>query len=361
MWRFTVSTLFCLLGASSSAGSGVPARANTDYAVVERISGPRSVTGWDDATVDARARRLFLATSYSSGDGVTMLDLSSGQTIAKFVTAAVPHGFAILGDGSAAVADAGQNAVVFFDATTGKVLASVGTGKPPKPDGWHNPDALLLEAKSGLLVAVNHDSGSLALVDVTRHATVGSIHVGGELEGAAAKGDGTVYVNVASANAIAVVDVPARKVIRRLTLKGCEEPTGLTYDVADGVVISVCGNGFAKFLDPDTGADLASVRIGKGADGVMYDPQRKVVFTAGGDDATLSVIRISDRQHIVLTQTLDTQPGTRLGALDPSTGKLYLPTAKPDLKASPLRLPGLPPIPPALSGSFEFLVIAKQP
>jgi DNA-binding beta-propeller fold protein YncE len=360
MWRYVALPVACLIALPSSADSGAPEKANGEYAIVERIPGPSSVTGWDEAAVDGSPKRLFLATSYSSGAGVTMLDLSSGQATSNFVAAKRPHGFAIVAGGTAAVSDAGKNAVLFFDEATGKVVASVGTGKPPKPEGWQNPDALLLEPATGLLVAVNHDSGALALVDVSRHAVVGSIEIGGELEGIDAKGDGTVYVNVASANAIAVVNLPARKLIRKLALKGCEEPTGLAFDAADGLIISVCSNGLAKFVDPETGSELASVRVGKGADGVMYDPRRKMVFVAGGDEGTLSVIRLSDRNHVVLTQTLGTQPGTRLGVVDPSTGRLYLPTAKPDLKAPPVRLPGLPPFPPALSGSFEFLVVTQR-
>jgi DNA-binding beta-propeller fold protein YncE len=358
-WRHPAPLAACLIALSSSAGSAAAEKPNGEYTIVERISGPSSVAGWDEAAVDASSKRLFLATSYSSGAGVTMLDLSSGQATSNFVIAKRPHGFAIVGGGTAAVSDAGKNAVLFFDEATGKVVASVGTGKPPKPEGWQNPDALLLEPATGLLVAVNHDSGTLALVDVNRHAVVGSVEIGGELEGVDAKGDGTIYVNVASANAIAVVDLKARKLIRRLSLKGCEEPTGLAFDRADGLIISVCSDGLAKFVDPETGSELASVRVGKGADGVMYDPERKMVFVAGGDDGTLSVIRVSDRHHIGVTQSLGTQPGTRLGVIDPSTGRLYLPTAEPDLKAPPVRLPGLPPFPPALSGSFQFLVVAQ--
>jgi hypothetical protein len=360
MWRYIFCTMIGLLTVSADAGTANPTTSNASYAIVERIAGPSGVTGWDYAAVDEHARRLFLATSYSSGGGVTLLDLSVGRATPNFVAAKTPHGFALLGNGAAVVSDAGKSAAVFFEVDTGKVLASVETGKSPKADGWHNPDALLLEPKTGLLVAVNGDSGVLALVDVSQHALVGSINVGGKLEAAAATGGGTVYVNVEAAHAIAAVDLPARKVLRRLLLKGCEEPTGLAYDGADDLLISVCGNGVAKFIDPQSGAELASIRVGKGADAVMFDAHRKVVFIAGGDDGTLSVIRVSDRHQISLIQTLDTQPGTRLGAIDPATGKLYLPTAKPDLKAPPLQLPGLPPIPPALSGSFEFLVVAAR-
>jgi hypothetical protein len=313
--------------------SGTAIGASTDpvaeYAIVERIPGPSSVAGWDYATIDSRARRLFLATSYRSVGGVSVLDLSSGRVTPSLLVDTTPHGIAVLGNGTAAAADASKNAVLFFDEQTGRIVASVDTGKPPQPDGWHNPDSLLLEPKSELLIAVNGDSGALSLVDVTRHSVVDSIVVGGKLEAAGAAGDGTVYVNVETSGTIAVVDVPARKVIRKLPLKGCEEPTGLEYDAADRMIISVCSNGLAKFVDPDSGSELASIHVGRGADAVMYDAARKVVFIAGGDEGELSIIRVANRRHISIVQTLATQPGTRLGAVDILTGKFYLQTTDP--------------------------------
>ena len=353
-------TLSIPLGAlMSSVAFLVPSNAIAEYAIVDRIPGP-SVALWDYAAIDADARRLFLATGYSPNGGVTVLDLDSRQVTPKLLAGQMTHGFSVLGAGTAVVADGAQNAVRFFEERTGKSLALVQTGKPPQPGGWRNPDAILLEPKTGLLVAVNSDSGTLSLVDVKRHVTIGSIKVGGELEFAAAKGDGTIYVNVATKNSIAVVNVPQRRVLRVIALKDCEKPTGLAYDSADDLVISVCSNGVAKFVDAESDSELASIGVGNGADAVMYDTDRRVAFIAAGGNGTLSVIRVAGRRDIAVIQTLATQPGTRLGAVDPQTGKLYLPTSKPDRTAPPIQLPGLPPIPPALPGSFEFLVVAPQ-
>jgi DNA-binding beta-propeller fold protein YncE len=348
-----------LLGGIGAAASSSEA---AEYTITGRISGPVSIAAWDYATVDPGTRRLYLATIAvpARNSGLTVVELNSEQVIPTLVAAQMPHGFAVLGDGTAALADAATNAVLIFDQRTGRRLASVGTGRPPQPQGWHNPDALLLEPKTGLLIAANKDSHALALIDVKKRSVVSSIDLDGELEFLVADGNGKVYVNIESKDAVGVVDVPGRKVMKRIPLKGCEEPSGAAYDAADGLVISVCGNGVAKFVDPVKALEVASVTVSKGADAVMYDPKRKVVFIAGGDDGTLSILRVSDRDHIALMQTLKTQPGTRLGAVDPETGKLYLPTAKPDLAAPPLHFPGLPPIPPAAKGSFEIWVVATR-
>ncbi len=334
-------------------------RAAQQYEVLDHIPGPSWVAAWDYAEIDPGSKYLYLA-ALGSGSGVIRLDLRS-QGVGAWVRDKMPHGVAFVGDGLAAVADGATNTVVFAEEASGKVVGSVETGKPPTDTGWHNPDSLLVEPKTGLLIAVNKDSGTFALLDVRKHVLVDTIQVGGSLEAAAASGDGTVYVNVENRHTIAVVDVPARRVLRKLALKGCENPSGLAYDSSDELVISICENGLAKFVDPRTGHELASLKVARGADDVIYDSRRQMVFIPGGDDGKLSIIRIAGRNDIRVMQTLTTQLGTRLGTIDPETGKLYLPTSKPDLAAPPLRLPGLPPIPPAAAGSFQFLVVGIRP
>ena len=348
-----------VLGALAAAGPASSHAAAAGYKIVDRIP-MGSISLWDYAAIDGQTRRLLLATGYSANDGVTAYDLDSHQIVKQLPGVRMTHGIVPLGNGVAAVADGAQHLVRFFDERTGKATASVAIGEPPRPEDWHNPDALLLEPKTGLLIAVNGDSGALVLIDIAHHAVAGAIKVGGRLEFASANGDGTVYVNIESKNAIAVVDVPHRKLLREIPLKGCEEPSGLAYDAAEALVISVCGNGLAKFVDPVSGVEVASLHVAKGADAIMYDAKRRVVFIAGGDDGKLSVIRVPGRHAIRLVQTLVTQPGARLGVIDPQTGKLYLPVAQNDLSAPPMHFPGLPPIPATVPGSFIYLVVGPS-
>src|SRR5271168_907072 len=110
-------------------------------------------------------------------------------------------------------------------------------------------------------------------------------------------------------------------------MKNCEEPTGLAYDSTDRLVVSVCSNGMVKFIASESGKEVASVKVGAGADGLVYDSKRNYVFSFGGDDGTLSIIAVNGRKNIALAQTLKTKPGARLGALDPKTGRVYIPSA----------------------------------
>ena len=151
-----------------------------------------------------------------------------------------------------------------------------------------------------------------------------------------------------------MVDVASRKVVRRIRLRGCLGGTGIGYDPADDLVISVCENGVIKFIQASGGEEVASIVVGKGADAVLYDSHRRLVFVPSAESGTLSIIAVHGAKDIALLQVVATQIGTRLGAVDEATGRIYLPAAK----FGPPKGPS--PYPSVLPGSFEFLILAPD-
>ena len=130
--------------------------------------------------------------------------------------------------------------------------------------GHHALDALVLEPKSGMLVAVNGESGLLLLIDVKKLRVTGTISVGGHPEFAAADAKGQIYINVnrGESSEIETVDIASRAVKRRIPLAGCEGATGLAYDPADQLVLSVCDNGFLKIVDAAAVGCSRAFRLG---------------------------------------------------------------------------------------------------
>jgi DNA-binding beta-propeller fold protein YncE len=352
-WNRVAIAYFILL---SLAGTGIAFGTPVErphFAVIGAI--PANAGLWDYAAVDPESRRLYLADG-----GVLALDLATRQVTPRLVRGNLTHGIVPLGHDIVAVADGTHREVVLFEGKTGRILWRIRTGDPPSADDWHNPDAMLLEPKTGELIAANGDSGTLALIDLRRNVVAGVIRVGGKLEFAAAGNNGIVYVNVESRNQLAVIDVPARRVLRRIPLPRCEEPTGLAYDPEFDLIISACSNGVAEFLRAETGHLAAQVRIGKGCDAVVLDATRGLVYFPAADSGSLSIVALRDPGKIHVAQRLRTAPGVRLGAVDPATGILYLPAVRYDLAAPRIRLPGLPALPAPVAGSFRFLMVARQ-
>jgi YVTN family beta-propeller protein len=239
------------------------------------------------------------------------------------------------------VTNGGPATAVFVDAKTFATLATVPAGK--------GADAAAFDARSGLVLVMNHIAGDVTLIDPKTHKAVATIMVGGDLEAAAVDGAGHAFVNVEDKNEIAVIDIASRKVTARYALTGCEGPTGLAYDAADRMLIAAC-DGATDFVDARSGKVLQTLATGKGADGVAYDARRKLAFVPSGREGTLAVIGVNRGKSTIL-QTVTTQVGARTIDLDQRTGRVYLPTSQ----FGPPVTPGGRP--PRVPGTFQLLVV----
>jgi DNA-binding beta-propeller fold protein YncE len=323
--------------------------AAAEYSIIAHEPAPGGA--WDYAVIDREAGRLYLAQA-----GVTALDLKSQTITPGLVSSKMSHGVAVLGGGSIAVDDAQSKTIIVFDGASGKVTATIPTADSNPVSGMHALDALIPEPRTGLLAAINGESGLVLLVDVKTARVAGTVSLGGHPEFGAADGAGSVFVNVnrGKASEIVAVDVAARAVTKHIPLHGCEEATGLAFDALDQLVLSVCDNGFLKAIDARTGRLAGNVPVGRGADAVMFDPKRRRAFVAGGDSGTLSVVALGGAASAALIQTLVVPKGTRLGAVDGDTGRVYLPSAKFGPPQPPI------PYPAVVPGSFEFLIVAPD-
>jgi YVTN family beta-propeller protein len=345
--RIVLITLYCA-AAAAWPGDGGAAEA-TGYSIAAHL--PGSGGAWDYAVVDEHSGRLFLAQA-----GVTALDLKTNAITTGLVAGKMTHALATLGDGTLAVDDSQTKVITIFEGSSGKILSTISTANDNPVSGIHALDAMVLEPKTGLLIAINGESGLVMLIDVKNSSVVGTVAVGGHPEFAAADGTGKVYINVnrGKVSEIVALDIVSRKVVKRIPLDGCEEATGLAYDQADNIVLSVCDNGILKAFDEGAGRVVASVAVGHGADAVMFDSVRRRAFVAGGEDGTLCVIAVRSNRDIAVLQTLSTQKGTRLGAVDIDSGRVYLPSAKFGPPKPPI------PYPTVLPGTFGFFVAAPN-
>ena len=362
-WRLSLGAAVLTLSAAAGHAASGNVAAGNGYGIVATLAGPDGM--WDYATVSDH--RFYLAQT----ENISILDLGAANAGAPgawtqiHVAGATWHGVVPLESRGLLLATNGQaHAVMMFDARSHEAVATISTnpgrlsalrGKMALFAGLADPDALVADPASGLVAAVNGGSGEVVFVDVARRAVVGRARVGGKLEFAVADGKGSLYVNVQNAHAIAVIDTRTFQVTRRLPMAGCVEPKGLGYDAGTDLLISGCDNGIAKFMIARTGRTLASLKIGSGSDAVMIDGVHHRAFVASGNDALLSIFDIEDPRHVALLQTLSTEKGTRLGAVDAQTGLLYLPSGKLGAPIAPR------PWPSVLPGSFHLLVVGLSP
>jgi YVTN family beta-propeller protein len=314
--------------------------ASTHYSVVDRIAGPSG--GWDYTTIDPSVDRLYLARD----SGVLSMDLRTHKITPVAVKGEGVHIALPVGDtGRVLVTNGDANTVTIFQASTNRVVGTVKVG--------NTPDAAVYDPSTKLVAVMNHRGGTVSLVDASKATLVRTIRVGGELEFAAPSGDGKLFLNVASQHEVAVLDLDAGKVLHRYVMKGCEDPSGLAYDAADGWIASVCGNGVTKILRASTGREVASLKTGFGSDGLIWDAARKLLFVPAPKEEQLTVVALGPRGAAVVGH-VKTGPGARLGAVDPGTGLLYLPSAK----MGPPKPPD--PWPTVIPGTFAILVVGAR-
>jgi DNA-binding beta-propeller fold protein YncE len=124
--------------------------------------------------------------------------------------------------------------------------------------------------------------------------------------------------------------------------------------VAGGTrVLSACSNGVVTVVDAVSGQFIQTLPVGKGPDAVIANAARGLAFVPSGRDGTLTAIAIADPAKFSVVATIPTQVGARTGALDPRTGRIYLPTATMLPAAAGER-------PQAKPGSFVVVVVAPR-
>lgn len=323
----------------SCADAAAPAPApQGDYRIVDRIAGPDG--GWDFASIDPANDRVYVARA----DAIMRIDIA-----ARKVTAIAParraHQVLIIDGGATVFETDGETGLArFVAAADGTVLAEVATGA--------KPDAAFVDPVTGLIAVMNAGDGNVALVDPKTRALTGKIAVGGGLEFGVADGKGGGFVNIEDANAIARIDLKARRRTGTIALPGCEGPTGLALVANATRLIAACANRVALVVDAKTGRTLAKLAIGAEPDAVLVDARRGLAFIPCGGTGTLVAITLADPDHIAVVNVIPTQRGAKTGAIDPRDGRIYLPAAT---LAPPA--PGAKRSQP-VAGTFTVLVLA---
>jgi DNA-binding beta-propeller fold protein YncE len=302
---------------------------------VARIHVPGE-TRWDYLTVDSAAHRLYV----SHATATEVIDTATDRLIGTIADTAGVHGIAIASDlGKGFISDGRANAITVFDLKTLETTATIAVGT--------NPDAILYDPASRLVMTFNGKSQDVTIVDATSGRIVGTVPVGGKPEFAQLGANGQVWFNVEDTNEMAVLDPKAGRLVRRVPLAPCDSPSGLAIDDQQRLY-AVCGNHQMVVVSRDAKV-VARAAIGAGPDGVAW--MDGAAWSANGQDGTISVVETTSGRFETVA-TLRSAPGARTIAADPATHRLYLPTAELQPAKEGERRAGVP-------GSFYILVLEK--
>lgn len=277
-----------------------------------KVGGP---DGWDYATFEPATHTLYVA----HGSGIASVDVVARTAIAHLADAQGAHIALPYASGAMLMVTNGKaNTVTLHDSRTGTLETTIAVDT--------KPDAAILEPVTGRAFVMANGAGIVDVVDLGTHQITARIAVGGAPEAGASDGHGLVYTHLEDRDSIAVIDARAQKLKATYQLDDCEEPSGIAYITQAELVLSACRNGFARLSRADNGAEVARLPIGKHPDGALYDNIHKRAFVPCGD-GTLTVIDFNAGAPRV-SEVVATRAGARTGAIDPASGRVYLPTAE---------------------------------
>ncbi|MGH7938941.1 MAG: YncE family protein [Bryobacteraceae bacterium] len=283
--------------------------------------------GWDILTIDSAAHRLYLSHSTK----VVVIDLEKNAVVGEIADTPGVHAFVAVPEVGHGFSTNGKEAKAsVVDLKTLKTIAKVDTGE--------GPDAAIYESKQGEVYVFNHHGSSATVIDPKTNKVVATIALDGSPEFPVAdSAAGRVYVNIEDKSEVAAIDTATHKVVATWPLAPGEGPSGIALDAAHHRLFSTCDNNLMTMLDTESGKIVATVPIGKGPDSGAFDEKSQLAFASCGEGVT-TIAKEEAPDKLTVVQTLKTERGARTMALDPSTDKIYLPTAQ--FEPTPTPSPG---------------------
>ncbi len=300
--------------------------------------------GWDGLIVDSAAQRLYV----SHATQVVVIDLAKDAVVGEITNTPGVHDIAVAPKLNRGFVSNGREAKAsIVDLKTLQTISKVDTGP--------NPDAILFEPGQNEVYAFNGRGQSATVIAADSGKVVTTIPLGGKPEFAEADpAVGRVFDNLEDKSEVAAIDTKTHQVVNRWPIAPGESASGIAIDPKNHRLFLGCDNQLMVMMDSVSGKVLATAPIGEGVDGAAFDPGTQLAFASCGQSATVTIAR-EDGDKLTVVQTLKTERGARTMALDPTTHKIYLPTAQ--FEPQPEQTPGAPrQRPKMVPGSFKILV-----
>src|SRR5262249_40293938 len=140
--------------------------------------------------------------------------------------------------------------------------------------GGEDADSAFYDPVTKQLAFTLGDAKKIVFVDAKTAKITGELAMESKkLDGTAPDEEGNFLMALRDKNSVVKIDVANRKVVAEWKTEPCEQPTGLAYDKGNKRVLVGCRGAkpVLAVLDATSGKVVASMPIGRGNDGVVYD------------------------------------------------------------------------------------------
>jgi DNA-binding beta-propeller fold protein YncE len=284
----------------------------------------------DHFAIDTRRERLFVAAL--GNDTVEIIDLKQNRHERSLSGFGEPQGVLYIPDQDRLyVANGKADRVDILDA------ASLAVRKRLKAE---DADNLRLD-KKGQNVLVGYGKGAgkgaLRILNPSTEQASGEIKLPGHPESFQLEEAGPrVFVNVPTANQIAVVDRLKSSVVAKWDTAGAAQNFPMALDEAtQRLFVGARSPAMLLVYDTATGKMVAKLAIGQDTDDLFFDPVRKRVYVICGE-GRIDILIQENPDRYSLAGSVQTAPRARTGLFVPGADKLYV--AAPAAGSSPARV-----------------------
>jgi DNA-binding beta-propeller fold protein YncE len=258
----------------------------------EKTDAVSQVTGFQTGEVELRGRKVKLGpTAVSIGDGVVYVGNRGDSTLCPIDSRTLERGeffqVAPISAGRAAAPDG-----VIYVAATRELWIT--TGAPP--------------------LGIASADKSLQVFDASdpRHLKRKTkIPLEGSAEGYAVdNGRGLFYTNIEETGTTVTIDVHTHNIVAKWNV-GSTELQGLALDSAREFLFVACGDHVVSVDTAHDGKIIDSLQTGAGLDNIDYSSDRKTLYAAASQVATLSIAEVGDDGKFHLKATVPTVKGAR--------------------------------------------------
>lgn len=234
----------------------------------------------------SRDGRLVYVSMYEddmSGSGVAVVDATRRSVLRYVTTGKQPYTLAVAPDG--------RLWVPIHSAGRLEIYSADGREREGRIEVPPNPHAVAFSASQRRAFTANHESDSVAAIDLRTREVITSIPVSRAPHSVAVSRDGrTVLVAGYEADTAYLID--ARTLRRTGPVKVGKDPQSVTFTV-DGRHAYVVNEGgdSVSVLNGRTGRTTATVKVGGSPRTVAVSPDGQYAYVTNGDDDTLTVLR----------------------------------------------------------------------
>lgn len=298
-----------------SPAADIPPLANGILRLTQTIPLPNVSGRIDHLSVDLKGQRLFVAAL--GNNTVEVLDLKAGKVVHSITGLSEPQGVLFVPEVNRLfVANGGNGRCDILDASSFAAIASI------KLTG--DADNIRYDRKSSSAV-VGYGDGGLSFIDPKSGKATSSIELGGHPESFQLEAPGTkIFVNIPSANQIAVVDRGQQKVVSTWLMTSALANFPMALDESQHrLFVGFRSPARLNVFDTETGKTIISLKSVGDVDDIFYDTTHKLTFVIGGE-GYIDIFSQQDADHYQLLMHVPTGAGARTGLWVPEWDRLYV-------------------------------------